>query len=96
MEIILAMAQRKCRYAGEYGPECLAAMTEYEFIDNPAHIEDAIANGLESGEFVAVQQIVLKVDEKAIDAALFPNREPIKADVLPNTRIDRTTGGTER
>lgn len=87
MKIMLAMAQRICTYPGQYGPECLAAMTEYEFSDNPAHIEDAIANGLASGEFTSVQQITLTVDEKAIDDALFPNRKPIKATVEPAKEI---------
>ena len=84
MEIILAMAQRKCSYEGEYGPECLAAMTEYESSEKAAYIEDAINNGLKSGEFASVQQIVLTVNDKSIDAALFPNIEPIKAEVLIN------------
>ena len=83
MDIIMVIAQRKCAYDGQYGPECLACMTEYEYSDNPAHIEDALANGIESGEFSSVQQITLNVDTAAIDAALFPNREPIPAAVNP-------------
>lgn len=83
MEIIMVIAQRKCAYAGQYGPECLACMTEYEYSDNPEHIEDALANGIESGEFSSVQQIALTVETAAIDAALFPNRTPIAATVNP-------------
>ena len=92
MEIIMVIAQRKCAYAGQYGPECLACMTEYEYSDNPAHIDDALANGIESGEFSAIQQITLNVDTAAIDAALFPNRTPIEATVnWPNTVITETS-----
>lgn len=83
MEIIIVMAQRKCRYAGEYGPECLACMSEYEYSDNPSFINNALSENRDSGEFDAVEVVRLKVDNKKIMAALFPNREPINADVLP-------------
>ena len=87
MEIIIFMAQRKCKYAGEFGPECLACMSEYEYSDNPEFIENAVTENRASEYFDAVEIVRLSVDDKAVDAALFPNREPIKAGVLPNTML---------
>lgn len=86
MEIIIVMAQRKCKYAGEFGPECLACMSEYEYSDNPEFIENAVTENRASEYFDAVEIVRLSVDDKAVDAALFPNREPIKAGVLPNIK----------
>ena len=83
MEIIIVMAQRPCRYKGEYGPECLACMSEYEYDENPDYIQGELEKRRESEEFDAVEIVRLKVDDKAVDAALFPNKTPIQADILP-------------
>lgn len=96
MEIIIVMAQRKCKYAGEFGPECLACMSEYEYVNNPEFIENAVTENRASGDFDAVEIVRLAVDDKAVDAALFPNRAPIKADVLPNKGVTFGAGGDVR
>ncbi len=83
MEIIIVMALRKCKYSGEFGPECLACMSEYQYGENPEFIENAVTKNRASEEFESVEIVRLEVDNLAIYSALFPNRTPIAANVLP-------------
>ncbi len=83
MEIIIVIAQRKCQYPGEYGPECIACMSEYEYKDNPEFITNAVKENRENGEFDTVEIMRVYVDKKEIDSILY-KRPAIKAKVIPN------------
>lgn len=76
MDLHILFAQRKQRYAGEYGPEALASMTEYEYSDNPDYLPLQQAEYEKSGEFERLQIITLKTDEEAILQRLFPESMP--------------------
>ena len=82
MKIIVVIAQRKCRYEGEYAPEALACISEYGQEENPDFITDTLSENRNCEEFDAVEPVCFEVDGKAIDAALFPNRNPIKAEIV--------------
>lgn len=82
MEIIVVMAQRKCDYPGQYGPEALACMSEYEFSDNPGYLHDARLENMDTGEFDAVELVTLKVPDGEIDRRLSREREPIEAEAV--------------
>jgi hypothetical protein len=81
MEIIVIIAQRKDNYPGQYGEECLACMSEYEYSENPDYLQDALAEHRNSGEFEAVELITLKVPDEEITRRLFPARAPIAVEV---------------
>lgn len=82
MELLVVMAQRKERYVGEYAPEALAVMTEHDNDDNPDYLRDVLAENRASDEFAAVELVRLRVDDAALNAALFPQRKPIAAAVV--------------
>lgn len=83
-EIKIVIAQRKCSYEGEFAPECLACMSEYAHADNPEYLHNIVSENRTINEFDAIEIITLHVDSKAIDAALFPSRNPIPAKVIPD------------
>lgn len=80
MEILVVMAQRKCEYPGQYGPEALACMSEYEYSDNPEFLKDIKKENADTGQFDAVEIVTLKCDSDAIDQRLFPKSEPVAAE----------------
>lgn len=82
MEILILMAQRKESYECEYAPEALAVITEYGDDDNPEYMLDEISAARSGDEFTAVEVVRIKVDDDALNAALFPRRTPICADVV--------------
>lgn len=79
MEIIVLMAQRKCRYPGEYGPEALACMTEYEYSDNPDYLTNQRDETIGTGEFDAVELVTLTVPADEIVRRLYPMSDPVPA-----------------
>lgn len=85
MDLLVVMAQRKERYPGEYAPEALAVLTEFGNYDNPEYLRDVINENRESGEFVAVELVRLKVDDKALNAVLFPQHQAIPVTVVGET-----------
>jgi hypothetical protein len=82
MKIYVVMAQRKCRYPGQYAPEALAVQDEYGRDENAEYLADVVAENESGGEFDAVACLCLEVDYDAIERALFPAAETIKARVV--------------
>jgi len=66
--------QRKERYKGQYGIECLGASTEYEYNDNQDYLEDILYN-LDLEQFDTAKIISIEVDENAILSILYPLAE---------------------
>jgi hypothetical protein len=83
MELLVVMAQREEHYEGQFGPEALAVMTGHNHADNPDYLQKILKDARNSGEYAAVELVRLRVNNEAITAALFPNREAIAAKVLP-------------
>lgn len=81
MQLLVVMAQRKENYKGQYAPEALAVMTEYGHDENPDYLSEVLAESRECDEFAAVELVRLDVDDDALMAALFPQRNAIKATV---------------
>ena len=82
MKIIILMAQRKCTYTGQYGPETLACMSEYEYSDNPEYLHNARQDNLDTNEFDAVELVTLEVSNEEINRRLFPVPDTIEAKVI--------------
>jgi len=70
MIIKVLIGQRKCRYAGEYAPEVLAAIDEYGDDDNPDYMEREFNSNQGSGEFTCLKIFNIKVDSSKIDEEL--------------------------
>ena len=77
MEIRIILAQRKCSYPGQYGPETLGCASEYEYDENPDYLNDILKKSRESDEFDAVELVSLSVLDILVENALFPNRNAI-------------------
>lgn len=82
MKILVLMGQRKCSYPGEYAPEALACINEYGHDENPEYLNDARKDELATNDFDSVEIITLSVPDAEIDRRLFPERAPVKADVV--------------
>lgn len=80
MKLLVIMAQRKERYQGEYGPEALEVMTEYDNDDNGEYLPVKLEEFKKSNMFENVQLITIEVSENAIMKILRP--DAIAGDVL--------------
>ena len=80
MNIYVLMAQRKCKFPGEYAPETLVCMSEAEYDDNPECLYNSRKIHLSSNDFEAVEIITLKVNSEDINRRLFPTQEPISVE----------------
>lgn len=82
MDIIVLMAQRKENYPGEYAPEALACMAEYDHSDNPEYLDKKKAEAVASDEFENVEFVRLAVDGKSIMRILRPTIEAVPAQIV--------------
>ncbi len=82
MDLMILMAQRKESYPGEYGPEALACMTEYDDSDNPDYLAEKKAEAIASGDFENVELIRISVDGKAIERILRPAIQAVPGTVV--------------
>lgn len=82
MELYVLMAQRKETYPGEYGPEALACMSEYEYSDNPEYLAREKKQADDSKEFERTEIVRLAVDSKLIMRILRPAAEAVPAAIV--------------
>ena len=73
MKVHVLFAQRKERYAGEYGLEALAVMTEHDYDGNPDYLGEQFEQHQATKEFTALAIVDLEVDEAAIRKILQPS-----------------------
>lgn len=81
MEIFVLFAQRKEHYEGEYAPECLAVMSEWDMEENPAYMTDEKSKADATGEFERTETISLSVSDADVMSRLRPGTKPIPARV---------------
>lgn len=84
MDLFVLIGQRKEKYEGEYSPEALAVIDEHGDSENPDYMRDELRKQTESGDFSALTVLHLSVSSEAINKALFPAAEVIRAEVVPN------------
>ena len=82
MKLLVLMAQRHCRYPGQYGPEALAGMTEFEVSDNPTHLPKLLARHRKDPDIASAEIITLEVDGDEVGRRLFPTQDPLTAQIL--------------
>lgn len=80
----LLIAQRTCRYEGEYAPEILAAVDEYLYDENPAWMHARIAEHRDSSDFDSVAVLPIALDPKIIDRYLNARPSMVAATFAPN------------
>ena len=70
MKVRCIIAQRKCRYPGQYAPELLDAWSEYVFEDNPEGYAERLDEEQKrvGTEYEAVRELDIVVPDTAIDA----------------------------
>jgi hypothetical protein len=62
MKLHVVFAQRKEHYEGEFAPEVVAAVTEYEYDDNPDYLEDQLEKAKHDPDFAAVRLIDVEIE----------------------------------
>jgi len=82
MILHVLMGQRKCNYPGEYGPEALEVMGEYEFSDNPDWLEEKKVKYQGTDEFVSVVIVDVRVDGNQIARMLCPPNPQIRGEIV--------------
>ena len=70
----MVWGQRKCRWPGEYAPELLEAIDENTDEDNQDLIDNVYKKYINSDEFVSIQIIESRIDDKTLFEALKPNK----------------------
>ena len=83
MKLYVIFAQRIETYPGEYAPEALTCMTEYDQECNPEYLVNARAEyaGL-THEFERVEVVTLELDKAALMRMLRPSAEALPATVV--------------
>lgn len=80
MILKVIFVQREERYQGQYGPEAMECMTEFDYEDNPEYLNNKLKEFQKNKEYddiVAANIVDIKVDENKILDILFPSRKPI-------------------
>lgn len=79
MLVYVLFGQRVCRYPGEYAPEALAVMTEYDVDENPDYLPEEERKFRADKSLASVQLVALEVDERAICEILAPSNRIVPA-----------------
>jgi hypothetical protein len=82
MILNILFGQRKCRYDGEYAHEALEVADELVMEENPDWIIDCARQYTSNPEFESAAILVVRVDDAAINACLFPNQVVIDGEVV--------------
>lgn len=82
MKLFVVFAQRRQRYNGEYAPEALAVMTEYDEEDNPQYLQDEIQKAERTGEFSNVKLLTFNVNGAKIAEILNAPPPPMDAELV--------------
>ena len=53
--------QRKCSYEGEYAPECLVAVDEYCYDDNPDWFDNKVSDELEENKSDIDSHVIIDI-----------------------------------
>ncbi len=81
MKVHVLFGQRIEQYAGEYAPECIAVMSEWDLDENPEYLASEKTKADATGEFERTEVIALDVSDKAIMERLRPSTVLIAASV---------------
>ena len=72
MKILVLFAQRVCSYPGQYQPETLAVVSEYENDDNPEYMAGKHSSAIESREFSGISLVKIVIPDKFLDGVFNP------------------------
>jgi len=67
LKLLVIFAQREERYEGQYAPEVVAAVTEFENYDNPEYMEEQLKEAKKNPDFVAATLINIELGDEAAD-----------------------------
>jgi hypothetical protein len=82
MRVHILFGQRQQKYQGQYAPEALAVMDEYGYEENPTWIQDMFDSNKATGDFEALDIIVVEIPTYEIQKRLHPATEPISATIV--------------
>lgn len=82
MKLHVLFAQRKERYPGEYAPESLTCMTEYEQDENPDYLPAEQEKAEASGEFRSTAVVTLEFSGKELERLLNPTPAVLPAAIV--------------
>jgi hypothetical protein len=78
MILKVIFVQRQERYEGQYAPEAMECMTEFDYEENPEYLDDKLKEYQRNDNFVAANIVDINVNENKILDILFPSRKPIE------------------
>lgn len=81
MLVKVLFGQRKETYKGEYCPEALAVMTEYDDDENPDYLTEQLAKYEASNEFESLKVVDIDVAHRDIMNILRPVKNVVQGDV---------------
>jgi len=84
MILKVIFVQRKCNWPGEYAPEAMECMTEYDYEQNPEWLDSKLREYKtdENNEFTAAKIVNIKVNQDQISAILNPVNKPIEGTII--------------
>lgn len=89
MKLHVLFGQRKERYTGEYAPEALACMSEYDHDDNPEYLAGEQANADASAEFRSTAVVTFEFSREQLERILNPVPAVLTAAVVPTNDAER-------
>lgn len=81
MKVHVLFAQRREDYEGQYAPECLEVMSEWDAEDNPEYLIGKKTEADATGEFERTEIISLAVSDRDVIERLRPGSIAIAAQV---------------
>lgn len=81
MTILVLFGQRKEQYPGQYAPEVIAAVSEFNNEDNPDYMISEKARSDNEGEFESTEVIQIEVDTNTIMSRLRPHTAKIEGEI---------------
>jgi hypothetical protein len=85
MRLYVLFAQRRESYSGEFLPEALESVTEFQIDENPDLLPGLLHEHQAKlgNEIEAINWVSLEVDASAVKAKIIPHQRSLKATVVP-------------
>jgi hypothetical protein len=95
MKFHILIAQRKCRYQGEYAPEALEVIDEYAMDENPEWYNSQFQKHIDSGDFCVLKTMTISVPDAEIDNILDPPETITRCEIIDTNKDNSEDGENE-
>ena len=81
MKLKVIFGQRIERYEGQYAPEALEIMTEYDYSDNPEWLHNKLKEYTSLEEFYSVEIVDIEIDDKKLNSILYKKNNTLEGEI---------------